>query len=114
MQRNESQLSHWFMTNEIISAFNIQILYISGDLRDDIQPEFLREFHKALAVVSGDLFFARYRFQSETAHSLKEKSSTSTLSAAKGMLIHVSPRDSMHTMSSFNLLIFVYFCDLTI
>ena len=89
-------------------------MYISGDLRDDSQPEFLREFHKALAVVSGDLFFARYRFQSETAHSLKEKSSASTLSAAKGMLIHVSLRDSMHTMSYFDLLIFVYFCHLTI
>lgn len=61
-------------------------MYPAGDLRDDSQPEFLREFHKALAVVSGDLFFARYRFQSDAAHSLREKSSSNSLSAAaKGL-----------------------------
>ncbi|XP_077985306.1 uncharacterized protein LOC144439946 [Glandiceps talaboti] len=33
----------------------------SGDMRDDSQPEFTRQFHKALSVVCHDLFFARYR-----------------------------------------------------
>lgn len=33
----------------------------SGDMRDDHNPDFLREYHRALAVVCDDLFFARFR-----------------------------------------------------
>jgi len=66
------------------------ILVISinaGDLRDDSQPDFLREFHRALAVVSGDLFFARYRLQSDVVDNLKQRTNTTTLEAAKGKLV---------------------------
>ena len=33
----------------------------SQDLRDDTEPSFVKEFHRGLAVVCDDLFFARYR-----------------------------------------------------
>nr|XP_054760150.1 uncharacterized protein LOC129266333 [Lytechinus pictus] len=33
----------------------------AGDMRDDTNVDFLREFHLALSVVCNDLFFARYR-----------------------------------------------------
>lgn len=36
-------------------------LLSSGDMRDDTNVDFLREFHLALSVVCNDLFFARYR-----------------------------------------------------
>ena len=42
------------------TAFNITKLF-SGDLRDDHNPDFLREYHRALSVVCSDLFFARFR-----------------------------------------------------
>jgi hypothetical protein len=31
------------------------------DLRDDTEPSFVKEFHRGLAIVCDDLFFARYR-----------------------------------------------------
>lgn len=46
------------------------IFYISGDLRDDTNPEFIREYQQALAVVCDDLFFARYRRSSNLAQTL--------------------------------------------
>lgn len=61
----------------------------AGNLRDDSQPEFLQEFHKALAAVSGDLFFTRYRFESDSVHSMEDSTSSSTLSMAKGRQQHV-------------------------
>lgn len=33
----------------------------AGDLRDDSNPVFLKEFHHGLAVICDDLFFSRYR-----------------------------------------------------
>ena len=38
-----------------------QKLSPTGDLRDDHNPDFLREYHRALSVVCSDLFFARFR-----------------------------------------------------
>ena len=35
--------------------------FVLGDLRNDHNPNFLREYHRALAVVCDDLFFARFR-----------------------------------------------------
>ena len=35
--------------------------FSTGDLRDDHNPDFLREYHRALSVVCSDLFFARFR-----------------------------------------------------
>ena len=35
--------------------------FLTGDLRDDHNPDFLREYHRALSVVCSDLFFARFR-----------------------------------------------------
>nr|XP_002738967.1 PREDICTED: uncharacterized protein LOC100369241 [Saccoglossus kowalevskii] len=45
----------------------------TGDMRDDTQPEFSREFHKSLSVLCHDLFFARYR-RSSSLLSLKSAS----------------------------------------
>ena len=42
----------------------------SGDLRDDSNPAFLKEFHHALAVICDDLFFARYRRSSALASTI--------------------------------------------
>ncbi|VDI46614.1 Hypothetical predicted protein, partial [Mytilus galloprovincialis] len=45
----------------------------AGDLRDDSNPDFLREYHRALAVVCDDLFFARYRQSSGISKTLAKK-----------------------------------------
>ena len=42
----------------------------SGDLRDDSNPAFLKEFHHALAIICDDLFFARYRRSSALANTV--------------------------------------------
>ena len=34
---------------------------LAGDLRDDHNPDFQREYHRALSVVCSDFFFARFR-----------------------------------------------------
>lgn len=47
--------------------------YFIGDLRDDSNPGFLKEYHKALAVVCDDLFFARYRQSSGISQTLAKK-----------------------------------------
>ena len=49
------------------------IISVTGDLRDDHNPDFLREYHKALAVVCDDLFFARFR--KSTSGSIKNEPS---------------------------------------
>ena len=41
------------------------------DLRDDTEPSFVKEFHRGLAIVCDDLFFARYR-RSQTSSSQNE------------------------------------------
>ena len=47
--------------------------YFIGDLRNDSNPGFLKEYHKALAVVCDDLFFARYRQSSGISQTLAKK-----------------------------------------
>ena len=47
-------------------------LWPSGDLRDDSNPEFCKEFYRALSVVCDDLFFSRYRRESASVASLAE------------------------------------------
>lgn len=42
----------------------------AGDLRDDSNPVFLKEFHQGLAVTCDDLFFSRYRRSSALSHTL--------------------------------------------
>ena len=44
-----------------------------GDLRDDLSPEFAREFYRALAVVHDDLFFSRYRRESDVTTTLSQQ-----------------------------------------
>lgn len=48
---------------------------LTGDLRDDNNPDFLREYHRALAVVCDDLFFARYRRSSSLTQTLARANS---------------------------------------
>ncbi len=59
---------------------------ISGDLRDDSNPEFAKDFYQALSVVCDDLFFARYRRSSSPAESLSESVGSSVGSAASALL----------------------------
>lgn len=42
----------------------------AGDLRDDSNPVFLKEFHQGLAVICDDLFFSRYRRSSALSQTL--------------------------------------------
>ena len=51
----------------------------AGDLRDDNNPVFLKEFHHALAVLCDDLFFARYRRSASLARTLTSRSAGSEL-----------------------------------
>lgn len=62
------------------------ILSISGDLRDDHNPEFAEEFYRALSVVCDDLFFARYKQQSQPARALTETAPGNLQEAAKALL----------------------------
>lgn len=42
--------------------FNANLVFVlPGDLRTDGNPNFQREYHRAMAVVCDDLFFARFR-----------------------------------------------------
>lgn len=57
-----------------------------GDLRDDLSSEFAREFYRALAVVHDDLFFARYRRESDITTSLSKQQGVDVTSAASALL----------------------------
>ena len=48
-------------------------MFRAGDLRDDLSAEFAREFYRALSVVHDDLFFARYRKDSDVTNSLAKQ-----------------------------------------
>ena len=60
--------------------------YASGDLRDDHNPDFAREFYHALSVVCDDLFFARYRHQSGAASTLAKNEKVNIEAAASALL----------------------------
>ena len=57
-----------------------------GDLQDDSNPDFAREFYRALSVVCDDLFFARYRRSSSTAKALAHTDDANVESAANTLL----------------------------
>jgi hypothetical protein len=57
-----------------------------GDLRDDTNAEFAREFYRALSVVCDDLFFSRYRRESSAVQSLADSEGVSIAQAARDLL----------------------------
>ena len=57
----------------------------TGDLQNDGNPEFAKQFYLALSVVCDDLFFARYRRDSSTAKTLADQSGASVDKAASSL-----------------------------
>ncbi|CAH1797049.1 unnamed protein product [Owenia fusiformis] len=60
----------------------------AGDLRDDSNPEFAREFYRALSVVCDDLFFARYRRSSPITKTLAGTEDNASLERASNTLLN--------------------------
>ena len=56
-------------------------------MRDDSNPDFLREYHRALAVVCDDLFFARYRRSTGFSQSLAKATGTQNVEQAALQLL---------------------------
>lgn len=61
-------------------------LFIVGDLRDDSNPDFVKEYNRALAVVCDDLFFARYRRTTGLSQSIAKSTGVNVEQAALHML----------------------------
>ena len=57
-----------------------------GDLQNDNNPDFAREFYRAISVVCDDLFFARYRRSSSAAKTLAHTDDVNVESAADTLL----------------------------
>ena len=55
-------------------------------MRDDSNPEFTKQFYRALGVVCDDLFFSRYRRESSPATALAQSAGTSAVTAAGALL----------------------------
>ena len=70
----------------------------AGDLRDDTNPVFLKEFHHSLAVLCDDLFFARYRRSSALAQTLSSMPKRTDLEQASSELFE-SVFGEVHTES---------------
>ena len=58
----------------------------TGDLQDDSNPDFAREFYRALSVVCDDLFFARYRRSTAAAKALAHSDDINVERAADTLL----------------------------
>ena len=61
-------------------------MIVKGDLRDDHNPEFAQHFYRALSVVCDDLFFARYRRESNLTTTLSKDEGVSVATAADALL----------------------------
>lgn len=61
-------------------------LSFTGDLRDDSNPDFTKEYNRALAVVCDDLFFARYKRTTGLSQSVAKATGVNVEQAALQML----------------------------
>lgn len=71
----------WLYIDSYVTCLNF-----AGDLRDDTNPEFAKEFYQALSVVCDDLFFARYQQSSGAAQTLAQKENVGVDRAAEALL----------------------------
>jgi hypothetical protein len=72
---------------------------LSGDLRDDTKPAFVRVYHQALAVVCDSLFFAHHGRPSDTVRSVAAAMGTDPRSAGQALqsLFGQSPNEDSST-----------------
>ena len=72
--------------NDSCSVLRLFVPLCLGDLQDDSNPNFVREFYRAISVVCDDLFFARYRRSSSAAKTLAHTDDVNVESAADTLL----------------------------
>ena len=72
--------------NDSCSVLRLFLPLCLGDLQDDSNPNFAREFYRAISVVCDDLFFARYRRSSSAAKTLAHTNDVNVESAADTLL----------------------------